>query len=262
MRKGMIHTERDFSIMFYLGFGLTTANYIFDYFFAADGKNKKTRLRVMQRRLQKLLNEGLIQARYSPRTKSIIYTLTESGAIYVADGTGAELTNLWTHFPKDQDMYHDLIVSGVAKKLVRDNEQAADYTLEALRFERFLKIYYKGKKGVYYPDIEIWIKTRGGTFKYNIEIDCGTISRRDFFGKINSFEGDILFITNTEERLDRLLAYLGTIRPGKKVLLTTKDEFGRNGLLGCKWFSPKYPEEGRNLLTDEQIWGKESPEGD
>src|SRR5208283_1273613 len=119
MRKGLILTDRDLNILDHLWYGPATDLNIFETFFQKKGGNIRTRERVMTKRLQKLESDGVIKSMVNLRVKRIIYVLDKKGGECVADTFGREVSNVWSHFPKN-DIFHDFIVSGLARMVVNE----------------------------------------------------------------------------------------------------------------------------------------------
>jgi hypothetical protein len=239
MRKGVSLITRDYEIFGHLRHGPATIPNIFNNFFDNGNGNKKTRERVMIRRLRKLEKEKLIKAMYNPRIKSTIYVLDKAGAECVADKLGLEVSNVRSHFPKTADIFHELYVSGIAKVISKEIDEFVECDHSSILFEAFLKKENGGKRGVYYPDLKVRISTPSGIVNYDIEVDCGNISKADFFGKISSFESTILIVVKTEARLDLLHRYLRMIGTWKTVYITLVDNIlGKDGFFHCKWRTP------------------------
>jgi hypothetical protein len=73
-------------------------------------------------------------------------------------------------------------------------------------------------------------------------MDCGTISRSDFLGKIAYFRDTILIVTRTLKRLELLLAYLKEEGISKPVYFVTYKELINSTFLSCKWRKNGYKE--------------------
>ena len=238
MRKGVSLTARDYEIFGHLRHGPATNQNIFKNFFDNDNENKKTRERVMLRRLKKLEKEKLIKVMYNPRIKSAIYVLDKVGAECVADKLGLEVSNIRCHFPKTADIFHDLIVSWIAKLIAKEIDELIQCDRSSILSETFLKKEKGGQRGVYYPDLKVRISNGTSIINYDIEIDCGNINKADFIGKIRTFEGTILIIVKTEARLNLLHRYLRAIGTGKAVCIALTEDIGRDGFFCCKWRTP------------------------
>jgi DNA-binding PadR family transcriptional regulator len=236
MRKGLILTGRDLKILEHLWYGPATDLNIFEAFFQKEDGNIKTRRRVMKKRLQKLESDGIIKSTVNPRIKRTIYVLDKKGGECVADASGREVSNVWSHFPKN-DIFHDLIVSGVAKMVVKEVETIEGYSIDFLVFERSLKSLQKSRKGFCYPDFQMGIKTPNGQYVYDIEIDCGNISRADLIAKMNSFNNVILLVTHKDARMDLLYRYLMESHCNKAVYVCSFERIVKRGFFKGQWFS-------------------------
>jgi len=239
MRKGVMLTQRDFEILKHLAYGPATDRSIYETFFEKENGNIRTRKRVMLRRLKKLEQEKLIKTKFNPRISRSIYVLERTGAVYAADKFGLEVSNMWCHFPKNADIFHDIIVSGIAKRIVKDVKETNPYELDFIIFENYLKkeIGAKVKKGIYYPDLQVGVSFAPERFfTFDIEVDCGTISRRDFLGKITSFKNTVLISATTEERLNLLYRYLKHMRVNKGVYITLHKHIFNEGFFKCEWY--------------------------
>lgn len=236
MRKGLLLTQRDHELLRHLSLGPSTVGNIFKYFFNTADSNPKTRERVMQRRLRKLEQEDLIRSISSPIVSDRIYALTSHSASIVANDQGIELSNVWVN-PNVKNIKHDLYVAGAAKKIYRESEELKLYKLTFLQFEYGLRRIEKLRKGVYLPDIIFAIQGLDNKhiLDFNLEVDCGTISRKDFLGKIKYFRDTPLVIINTQKRLSLLKSYLKAARIAKHVYLTTFEEFFYTALPECNW---------------------------
>ena len=235
MRKGLILTERDYKILKHLVVGPATVNNIFEHFFKSDNGKTPTRWRVMMRRLKKYEEEKLVHSKHNPRIGSVIYVLTKKGAECAADKYGFEVSNVWTHIPKHDNIFHDLMVSGLAKVILKETQELKGYRIDYLYSEAYIKKEEGPRKGVYIPDLRTRILTPKGFFDFDIEIDCGTISRKDFTGKITSFDNVILIITKTAERLELLLRYMQETFTVKDVFIATYNDVFYNGFFTHKW---------------------------
>lgn len=236
MRKGLLLTQRDTDIICHLSYGLATDENIYRTFFLKEGGNTKTRRRVMVKRLHKLEAEDYILSKVNPRVKGVIYMLQKKGGQYAADQSGREVSNVWSYCPKDADIYHDLMVSELARMAVYEMAGSQVYGITFFLLEHCLKT-GKAKKGLCYPDFKIGLKTQVGERIYNVEIDCGTISRADFIAKMDSFDGIILLATNTKERMDLLRRYTVSLYHGKSIYINTFERIKREGFFKGKWFS-------------------------
>lgn len=187
----------------------------------------------MVKRLHKLEADGYIISKVNPRVKGVIYMLQKKGGQYAADQLGREVSNVWSHYA---DIYHDLMVSELARTAVYEIERSEGYQIAFFLLEHCLKT-VEVKKGLCYPDFKIGVKTLVGERIYDVEIDCGTISRADFIAKMNSFDGIILVATNTKERMVLLRRYTTGLYSGKTIYISTYEKIMREGFFKGKWFS-------------------------
>ncbi|MBI5847223.1 MAG: hypothetical protein HZB31_04620 [Nitrospirae bacterium] len=235
MRKGLLMTGRDMTLLKHLSVGPTTRKSIFSNIFEVKESNKKTRERVMLRRLAKHELEGLIKSATCPNVKDTIYFLTKKAAPIVASHYGMELSNIWVNY-SEKTIEHDLYTSGCAKKIIKEAEEKKMFKLNALVLECGLKN-GKLKKGVYFPDILFGIDGPGRLNIFYLEMDCGTVCRRDFIGKINYFKDRVLVITKTLARIDLLMWYLRAEKISGPVFFSTYKNFSDNSFLTCTWYS-------------------------
>jgi hypothetical protein len=189
----------------------------------------------MLRRLVKHEKEGLINSATCPTVSDTIYFLTKKGAPIVAAKYGMDITDIWVNF-NNKTLEHDLIAAGCAKKIFKEAVEKNLFHLAHLIPECGLKT-EKLKKGVFYPDVFIGIRGAEKISAFDLEVDCGSISRKDFMGKINYFRDGILVVTKTSERLDLLLWYLRAGKVTKPVHLTTVKNFHSTDFLSCQWHS-------------------------
>ncbi|HBR21603.1 MAG TPA: hypothetical protein DD713_03400 [Nitrospiraceae bacterium] len=238
MRRGLILNERDFQIFKHLAPGPATEGNIFRHFFDNGNGNTRTRKRIMLRRLKKLEKAKLIKSRYNPRVRNTIYVLDKHGAEYAADKFGLELSNIRCFFPRHADIFHDLMVSAVTKIAERDINEYIKFEYLSLYTETYIKKEHAGKKGIFYPDLRIRITNSEGSMNFDLEVDCGTISKAAFIGKIRTFQGIILIVVRTDARMKLLQRYLREIGPNKIVLITFIDNITADGFLHCKWLTP------------------------
>lgn len=236
MRKGLILTARDLKILEHLWYGPATDLNIFQTFFAKEDGNIKTRKRIMAKRLQKMESAGIIKSTVHEMVNRTIYVLDKKGCEYVADLSGREVSNFWCHFPKN-DIFHDLIVSGLAKIVAKEIDEIEGYSIDSLVFERQLKTLHKGRKGVCYPDFQICIKKPDCQCVYDVEIDCGNISRADLIAKMNSFRNVMLFITHKAARMELLYRYIIESHCGKAAYICSYERIVNQGFFKGRWFS-------------------------
>jgi hypothetical protein len=189
----------------------------------------------MLRRLFKHEQEGLINSATCPTVSDAIYFLTKKAAPIVAAKYGMDLSEIWVHF-NEYTLEHDLLASGCAKKIIREADEKKLFDLSYLILECSLKK-DKLKKGGYYPDVLFGIKGAERDNMFNLEIDCGTISRKDFIGKISYFQDSVLVVTKTWKRLELLLWYLQVEQVSRPVYLTQFKNFLSKDLLTCMWHS-------------------------
>lgn len=220
MRKGILLGVRCLEILRHLSYGPATARSIFVHFFKKEGANPKTRWRVMARRLEKFEREGLIRGVLSLQHKDTIYVLRKAAVPLVASRYGIEPNNVWIRF-KLENLDHDLHVAAIARKLVRSFEGR----LVFLDLECALRKDSKTRKGSYYPDIRLGVREETAIKIMAVEVDWGTVSKRDFLGKMNSFDGPILVIVPTRGRMELLMGYIETYRISKAVFITTSNDF-------------------------------------
>lgn len=236
MRQGLVLTGRDLKILDHLWYGPATELSIFDAFFQNEGGNIKTRKRVMAKRLQKLEGDGIIKSTVNSRVKRTIYVLDKKGGEYVADSYGREISNVWSHFPKN-DIFHDLVVSALAKTVVKEVDKIERYSIDSIVFERSLKVLKKPTKGYCYPDFRLGITSPSGQHIYDIEVDCGNISRADLNAKVNSFINVILLVTHKQARLELLCKYIMESQCRKAIFVCSYSEIVNNGFFTGEWFS-------------------------
>jgi hypothetical protein len=229
---------RDLKILKHLSFGPATRKDLLRQFFSKEGKNDKTRERVMMRRLNKLEQAKLLSKKTSPMFTDSIYVLRKEAAHLVAARYGAEVTALWTGV-SDKHLDHDLCTARVARKIVAESEDLDLYDLDRLSLECSLRSDNPVQKGVYYPDFEFTISGPTKPNIFSLEIDCGTISRRDFVGKMKYFRGTILVVATTTQRVDLLMWYLRASGITKPVYLAVHKEFmsKSNTLFTMQWYS-------------------------
>lgn len=131
MRKGLVLTTRDLKILDHLWYGPATQFTIFETFFQNADGNIKTRKRVMAKRLQKLEKDGIIKSTFNPRVGRTIYVLDKKGGECVADSYGREVSNVWSHFPRN-DIFHDLVVSSLAKTIAKEIDKNKGYNIDSI----------------------------------------------------------------------------------------------------------------------------------
>lgn len=236
MRKGLMMTPRDMLLLEHLSLGPATGKSILINIFDAEGSNRKTRERVMLRRLAKHMTEGLIKSTVCPTFKDQIYFLARKAAPIVAARYGWEISHIWVNFNANT-VEHDLIAAGCGRKIIMEAGKKKLFELSFIVPECGLKSGNRLKKGVYYPDLLFGIKGAAGTKTFSLEVDCGSISRRDFLGKINYFEGTPVVVTKTWKRLHLLLWYLQSEKIARPVYLTTVGNFIKSGFISCEWQS-------------------------
>lgn len=234
MRAGLILKKRDLKVSIYLATGLETGKAIFNAYFAKGQVNIATRKRVMMRRLAKLVEADIIRTGVSPLIHGTLYYLSPKGAQFVASRTSWPLEGIWINF-NSATAEHDLLCSRVAKLIVKEANEDGRYELNYLMIETELKSGAKLKKGVYFEDIIFGIQVQRNKIQFSLEGDCGTVSRKDFLGKIGYFSNTILVLTTTLERLNLLQQYLKQEGVSKHVYLATFDHFFNKGLLHCEW---------------------------
>jgi DNA-binding MarR family transcriptional regulator len=222
--------------MKYLATGPAPDSHIFNKFFKADKSKVRTRQRVKSRRMFKLEEAGMVERKDSPLFREVIYFLTKKAAPIVAAEHGMDLANVWSTF-NDNNLEHDLYVSLVAKKILKEAEEKKLYELAYLELECALKASQKVQKGSYFPDLLAGIVGPSMTNAFDLEIDCGSVSRKDFMGKVGYFENKILVVTKTWQRLNLLRWYLQADDVGKTVYLIVLKEFFSEPLLECKWYT-------------------------
>lgn len=239
MRKGVLLTPRDFQILLYLSYGPAMVSSIYGNFFSKEDAPKGTRQRVMNRRLQKLEAGGLIIRAVSAVFRNVLFVLAPNAAPLVSSRYGIELTNISVNYTQKK-LEHDLLIATVARILIRGQEKEKLYKLSCLLLECCLKREKKPERGDYFPDLLFEIEGPGGkTVVFSFEGDCGTVSRKDFLGKVNFFSGTILILTKTSERLDLLMWYLEYEKIRKPVYLGLfRDLFNKSNILDCKWRTP------------------------
>ena len=234
MRKGTLLMDRDYRILRQLSYGYASSKNIFRNFFREENSNHATRERVMNRRMRKLERNSLVRSLTSPIFEDILYSLTDAGAALVAEKFGIEPTNIWVNF-KEENALHDLRVSNAARKIIKESEELELFDLTSLELECCLRKGGRNKKGIFYPDIRFGVQRAEVPTIFQLEIDCGTVSRRDFLGKIDCFEAPILVVTSTETRLNLLMRYLSDEQIAKPVFLTLFEAFYRDTLPDCLW---------------------------
>lgn len=236
MRKGLMLTDRDLKILDHLSYGPATEVSLYETFFQTQDGNSKTRKRVMAKRLQKLESSGIIKSTVNPRVKRAIYILDKKGGEYVADNFGREVSNMWSHFPKN-DIFHDLIVARVAKAVVGEIDKIEGYSIDFIIFERSLKVLHKSGKGFCYPDFQVGITSPNGQHRYDLEVDCGNISRSDLNAKLNSFSNIILLVTHKAARMELFYKYIIESHCRKAIFICSYEKIVRHGFLTGEWFS-------------------------
>lgn len=236
MRKGLMLTDRDLKILDHLAYGPATEVSLYETFFQTQDGNSKTRKRVMAKRLQKLESSGIIKSTVNPRVKRTIYILDKNGGEYVADNFGREVSNVWSHFPKN-DIFHDLIVAGVAKTVVKEIDKIEGCSIDFIIFERALKVLQKSRKGCCYPDFQMGITSPNDQRVYDLEVDCGNISRADLNSKINSFTNIILLVTHRGIRMELLYKYIMESHCRNAIFICSYEKIVRNGFFRGEWFS-------------------------
>lgn len=189
----------------------------------------------MTRRLAKHEQAGLIKTAICTNVNDKIYFLTRKAASIAASHYGMELSNIWVNY-SEKTIEHDLYTSGCAKKIIKEAQEKKLAKLNNLVLECGLKN-GRLKKGVYYPDILFGIDGPGRLNIFNLEMDCGTVCRRDFIGKIKYFNDRILVITKTVARIDLLLWYIRAEKISKQVYFSTYKNFSANSFLTCMWYS-------------------------
>lgn len=234
MRKGLLMKDRDFQLLRHLSYGPVLSRSVLIHIFDTPNANKKTRQRVMTRRLAKHEQEGLIKTMTSNTIRDNIYCLTSKAAPLVSSKFGLELSNIWVNC-NEKTVEHDIYVAACARKIYKEGVNDRIFDLASIMLECGLKTKGKLKRGTYCPDILFNIREATGIKSIFMEIDCGTISRADFIGKIRHFEGLIYILTNSVARLNLLIAYLMTEGVEKKVHLACLKDFYSNTLLSCPW---------------------------
>ncbi|MGO9613976.1 MAG: hypothetical protein ACLPX5_13220 [Dissulfurispiraceae bacterium] len=243
MRRGLLLQRRDKECLKLVATGPTPAKYICRRIFKKENANPKTRERLGTRRLNKLEADGLIECKTHPVFKYKLYTLTKKAATIVAAEYGLDRSHIWVNF-NPQNIEHDLYVSMSAKKVIRGAEELQKYELTYLGLECGNRSVQKVQRGVYFPDFDVCIKGPSMSNKFDFEIDCGNMSRRDFLGKVGYFKNTIGVITKTWERLELLLWYLRADSVSKGVYVTTVNQFLTKTLFDCQW---------KTNLTDELV---------
>lgn len=235
MRKGPLLTNRDLLILLFISWGPAGDIDIFWKFFQKRDGNRKTRMRVMQNRLKKMEQIGTIFSTYSPRLKNTIYFLTPIGAQFVSDKFGRELSHIWAHRSKKDDIYHDALTAWFTRMTLTEAENSKGlFKIDSIVYERHLKTLQQGK-GVCYPDFQLSILTGNERPIFDVEVDCGTIGRKDFLAKYMSFQNTMLVATNTEARMNLLLGYLRDIKCSDTVYLNRVANIREDGFLMGKW---------------------------
>ncbi|MFI5294982.1 MAG: hypothetical protein ACHQ0Y_08155 [Thermodesulfovibrionales bacterium] len=193
----------------------------------------------MTKRLHKLEEEGFLISRVSPRVNATVYLLDKKGGRHAADLLGREVSNVWSHCPKDADIFHDLMVAGLIRIVVDAVEEKRGYEIDFFLLEHCMKATTRPRKNLCYPDFKIGIVTPAGPKTYDVEVDCGTISRRDFLSKMNSFENVTLIVSNTLARMTLLCKYAARLYRNKTVYANTFEKVKKEGFFTGKWFLAK-----------------------
>lgn len=237
MRKGLLLMPRDRAVINHLGYGPATRTDIYNNFFRNENENQKTRERVMDKRMNRMENSKMIVRISSPQIQDTAYVLHKNAASIVAENLGIELGMVWVN-QNLKNIRHDLFVSSIARRIVNEASKKKLYTLEFIEFEHGMRKNGQLKKGVYLADILCKIRGKYNTRAFNIEVDCGTVCKRDFLGKMRFFKDTILVMTSTQGRLKLLIRYLKTAGLGKSIYLTTFKSFFDNSLAARIWHKP------------------------
>jgi len=182
MRPGIVSNTRDYDILHWLYWGPAVVTNIFLKFFNADEKNKKTRWRVMLRRLQKMQDARLIEVVTDNRAHERIIVLALKGAELACKVFSLDIENAWLHAGKDQDYYHDLTTAILARRFVFNAPE--DITVDLL-FEFYLKKERQRRRpnvsGIGYPDFRVHLYRNNKEEKtFDVERDCSTIGRHAY----------------------------------------------------------------------------------
>jgi len=181
-----------------------------------------------------LENGGLVKRLTSPDWKETIYVLTQDGALKVAARHGYDINNVFYNV-NPKNIEHDLIVSAVARKIKKEATQQKHYKLANIQLECAQRSAIKQQKGAYFSDLKVNLIGPTALNEFDIEVDRGTVSRRDIIGKILFFSGTVLVVTNTKLRLALILRYMEFENIEEKVYVITMEEFFKNALVDCQW---------------------------
>jgi hypothetical protein len=196
----------------------------------------------MLRRLQKMQNAGLIKFIEDHRSRDRILVLDRKGAELVCNVYSLEIENAWIHSGKEQDYYHDLSVAEIASHLVFDANDELEVDLE---FEFYLKKEQQRRSGntkdLGYPDFRVHFKNAAEKI-YDVERDCGTISRHAYGKKLLSSHYPLLIITETIQRVKWLFKNAIELQAQRKIFITQKKRLPQNIYSPFKCWSPPNPD--------------------
>jgi hypothetical protein len=238
MRKGILLTNRDCRVLYHLSKGPAAKSTIYRKFFRLDGSSQKTRERVTNRRLEKLENGGLVRSVIAPTFREPLYVLTKDAVAIVSSRFGLDTVNIWVNLNM-QTIEHDACIAGTARMIEHEATEKNLYDVPYLALECFLKRQGKVAKGEYFPDLRFTITDSKKTIIFDLEGDCGSVSRKDFLGKMNFFPNNVLVLASTRKRLDLLLWYLNHSDVRKPVMLALFEDLFNNSLLDCQWHLPR-----------------------
>ena len=245
MRKGIMTNERDYKILHYLYYGPAAVSYIFFIFFDTDEKHKKTRWRVMLRRLQKMQDANLIQIIEDNRADDRILILGKKGAELVCNVHSLEIENAWTHAGKNSDFYHDLTTAQIARNFIFNAKDEIEVNLE---FEHFLKKVQQRKNGningLGYPDFRVHLGKKDNEEQiYDVERDCCTIGKHSFEKKLCSSQYPLLIVTDTMQRVKWIYMNARELQVSRRVFIVRIKQLPKNIYSPFKCWSPPNTEE-------------------
>jgi len=249
-----VNNQRDHEILRWLFYGPAVVTNIFLKFFNADEKSKRTRWRVMLRRLQKMQKARLIDVVTDNRARERIIVLAPKGAELVCKVYSLDIENAWLHSGKDQDYYHDLTTAIIARRFVFNVPD--DFTVD-LHFEFFLKKERQRRignvSGIGYPDFRVHLYRKNKEEKtFEVERDCSTVGRHAFEKKLRSSHSPLLVVTDTKKRANWLIKNAMSINAPRSVYVTLLKELPQNVYSSIKcWSIPDNNMVTIKILDDE-----------